>query len=1570
MNKTANSPIFTSMKAARGLAKDSRYSISRIRSSPRLGLLAAAVIALSGAAQAQSVYWDFATATPTSGVPSGVTVGAVSQGNNNGTTTMLGTTSASSGYTGASGTSNAGAAARTGVLNVASSGSAYFEFTVTPNTGFSFTISGISFGSRSTSTGPVFYSLRSSADSYGADLTTGTLGTNNSTWTLRSSTGLSINRSAATTYRIYGYGGTGTASANTANWRIDDLTVTVSATGAETTPSAPVIAAPSSISTTSFTANWSASSGATKYYLDVATDVNFTALVSGFNNLDVLNVTSYAVTGLNPATTYYYRVRANNSAGTSADSQNQVVLTSSLAAPAISVSPASLTGFSYNGAGPSTAQSVSVTASNLTGAPGSLSVSGSTNYEVSVTDASSGFASSALINYTNATLAATNLWIRLKAGLAAGNYNAETISISGGGAASAATISASGSVTQPTINIINTTNLGNFTGTNGLGSAPKTNSITGTNLQGPITIVATNYFEVSGDNGTSYTNNLVLTPTGGSVSNAVLFRIATNAPVGSLGTNLVTLSSPQASNRTVQVAGTVVNGGVTISIVGTNTATVAENGAALTLDVTLSPAAPAGGTTVTLTTTDTDNSELDLSATSVVFAQGETAKTVTLTPKLDNIFDPTQTIVITATATNWTVAGTVSVAVTNVDAMPITYISLTSTNTNNYTQNFDSLGTNNISGAISLTANEQSSLAAYTGSTSLNGWYATKLSGSGTAATAITADAGAGTSGLVYSYGATNAPDRALGVLASGSNIMAIGALIKNDTGVTINSIKVNLTAEFWRSSTSTQNTLTCAVGKVDGTTITTGNFLSVAGAIPLVGFNIVGPAPVTTNGPLDGNVAPNRTTFSNVMIPVQLAPGETAFVRWSDANEAGNDAGLAIDDLSMTASLEAATSDGDGTVTLANSTGSSPYALSGIWPRGATGQTVSLTVTPILDSTTLTSVSVLVPADFGLPLSSNVTSTGGAVGGISSVTGQLVTLTGMAITKANPGVINIAGLSTPSTATLGTGDGIYPFTVSTAGDGGTLKAVFASPSANVLIPIANIRDVDASYKPADLNKIVAVEGVCTWGFASNAFLQDSSGGVNAYSSSVLATPLVAGNTYAVVGKLTLYNGLTEITPTALANVVNVGTGTLPQPITITLPKTATELEPYEGMLVKFVNLSKASSNTNAWAASKTIAMQDAATNSINVRIDAGSTATTEPGYPVTVTGILGQIDGSVPHDTGYNVMPRTMADLSFDPTLRLSWIAPAPINENSSGFDPLTTYVILSRIGSSSGVATVNLSISPAGRMLNSGLPLPQTITFADGETSKQLALTPVDDSIYTGNTTVTITATATGLIPATTTAQILEDEAVPAPSGLSYSPSSVSGKVGVAITNLVPSVTGVVSGYSISPTLPAGLAINLTDGVISGTPTTITSNSYTVTATNASGSTTASVMIAIAAAGSTFDGSYPGRALTEVAPNGLTYLVNYAFGGTSSNAAVLPTQDNSDPTKLTLIAVVRTDDSTLVVAGEASTGLTNGWSTSGVTMTNSTNQASLPANTARKVVSVDRGTDPKKFLRIKVTK
>jgi hypothetical protein len=105
--------------------------------------------------QAQ-ITWNFATAAPSSGTPVAniSSVSDISQGNNNGTTALLTAVSVSSGYAGATGGNNAGAAARVGALVTGASGSAYFEFTVTPDPGYVINISKVDFGSRSTGTGP------------------------------------------------------------------------------------------------------------------------------------------------------------------------------------------------------------------------------------------------------------------------------------------------------------------------------------------------------------------------------------------------------------------------------------------------------------------------------------------------------------------------------------------------------------------------------------------------------------------------------------------------------------------------------------------------------------------------------------------------------------------------------------------------------------------------------------------------------------------------------------------------------------------------------------------------------------------------------------------------------------------------------------------------------------------------------------------------------------------------------------------------------------------------------------------------------------------------------------------------------------------------------------------------------------------------------------------------------------------------------------------------------------------------------------------------------------------------
>jgi hypothetical protein len=133
---------------------------------------------------------------------------------------------------------------------------------------------------------------------------------------------------------------------------------------------------------------------------------------------------------------------------------------------------------------------------------------------------------------------------------------------------------------------------------------------------------------------------------------------------------------------------------------------------------------------------------------------------------------------------------------------------------------------------------------------------------------------------------------------------------------------------------------------------------------------------------------------------------------------------------------------------------------------------------------------------------------------------------------------------------------------------------------------------------------------------------------------------------------------------------------------------------------------------------------------------------------------------------------------------------------------------------------------------------------------------------------------------------------------------------------------------------------------------------------------SVTGTVSVTVNPAGSTFAGAYPGKIMTDVAPNGLTYLANYGFGGSEGTTPTLPIMDNSDPAKLKLIVVFRTDDSSIILGGQTTTDLVGGWSTSGVSVDPSTDASPVPPNTARKVISVNRGSGSKRFLRATITK
>lgn len=222
-------------------------------------------------------------------------------------------------------------------------------------------------------------------------------------------------------------------------------------------PVRPVASPATSVTTNSFIANWLPVSGVTGYRIDVATDLFFTSYVSGYQNVYVpgqattfFNVNS----NINPGTNYYYRIRAVNqfTLGEFASNSSDTITVTTPAAgtPGIALSPNSLTGFTYvAGSGPSGSQTFTVSGVNLTSPPGNIAVTAPADYEV---NDGNGWTTSFNIPYTTATLNPFNVDVRLKAGLAVGNYNSELINVSGGGDSKNETVSGNVTLGTPVAN--------------------------------------------------------------------------------------------------------------------------------------------------------------------------------------------------------------------------------------------------------------------------------------------------------------------------------------------------------------------------------------------------------------------------------------------------------------------------------------------------------------------------------------------------------------------------------------------------------------------------------------------------------------------------------------------------------------------------------------------------------------------------------------------------------------------------------------------------------------------------------------------------------------------------------------------------------------------------------------------------------------------------------------------------------------------------------------------------------------------------------------------------------------
>lgn len=178
------------------------------------------------------------------------------------------------------------------------------------------------------------------------------------------------------------------------------------------------------------------------------------------------------------------------------------------------------------------------------------------------------------------------------------------------------------------------------------------------------------------------------------------------------------------------------------------------------------------------------------------------------------------------------------------------------------------------------------------------------------------AGTGTSTTGGLHSYGVagTNAvTERALGTLGSGSAAPFTAFRLTNGTGTTIGSLNVSYNGEQWRNGgVATAQTISFQYQVANAGTITDANVPST-GWTSVPALNFTSPIFSVTAGALDGNAPANRTAIASlVTFGVPVAPGQEIWIRWQDIDDTGNDHGLAVDDLTVSANAVPA---GPGTV-------------------------------------------------------------------------------------------------------------------------------------------------------------------------------------------------------------------------------------------------------------------------------------------------------------------------------------------------------------------------------------------------------------------------------------------------------------------------------------------------------------------------------------------------------------------------------------------------------------------------------------------------------------------------------
>ncbi|EJO67943.1 PF07603 family protein [Leptospira kirschneri serovar Grippotyphosa str. Moskva] len=198
---------------------------------------------------------------------------------------------------------------------------------------------------------------------------------------------------------------------------------------------------------------------------------------------------------------------------------------------------------------------------------------------------------------------------------------------------------------------------------------------------------------------------------------------------------------------------------------------------------------------------------------------------------------------------------------------------------------------------------------------------------------------------------------------------------------------------------------------------------------------------------------------------------------------------------------------------------------------------------------------------------------------------------------------------------------------------------------------------------------------------------------------------------------------------------------------------------------------------------------------------------------------------------TNYNITASNASgSISFPITITVNLAPPSALSYAGTPFTFTQGATITTATPSVTGTVTA----------CNSDIPLPAGLGI--NGTTCAISGTPTTTQAATN-----YTITASNAYGNTSTTISIRVNLAP-PSALSYAGTPFTFTQGATITTATPSVTGTVTACNSDIPLPAGLGINGTTCAISGTPTTTqAATNYTITASNAYGSTSTTISIAV---------------------------------------------------------------------------------------------------------------------------